>query len=65
MLFLQREGERLCKQAFVAKQVPNPGKVAVKSSNISIFNETLLALAIVLVELSLGPLETLQTPEDL
>lgn len=65
VLFLQREGERLYKQVFVAKQVPDPGKAAVEPSSFSIFNETLLALAIVLVELSLGPLETLQTPEDL
>jgi hypothetical protein len=65
VLFLQREGERLYQHAFVAKLVPDAGKAAVRSSNPVIFNETLLALAIVLVELSLGPLEKLQTPDDL
>jgi hypothetical protein len=65
VLFLQREGERLYQHAFVAKLVPDAGKAAVKSPDTVIFNETLLALAIVLVELSLGPLETLQTPDDL
>jgi hypothetical protein len=65
VLFLQREGERLYEQAFVSKQVPTSGKAAIKPSGLPIFNETLLALAIALVELSLGPLESLQTPEDL
>lgn len=65
VLFLQRDGERLYKQAFVARKVPNPGQALGKPSDTSIFNETLLALAIALVELSLGPLETLQTPEDM
>ena len=65
VLFLQREGEQLYKQAFVARKIPHSSKTAVNSPNISIFNDTLLSLAIVLVELSLGPLETLQTPDDL
>lgn len=65
VLFLQREGGRLYKQVFIAKTVPNRGKAAIKPSQTSIFNETQLALAIVLVKLRLGPLELLQTAEDL
>ena len=65
VIFLQREGEQLYQNAFVAKLIPDAAKAAVKSPNTVIFNETLLALTIVLVELSLGPLEMLQTPEDL
>lgn len=36
-----------------------------KTSPLSMFNETLVALAVILVELSLGPIEKLQTPDDL
>jgi hypothetical protein len=66
IVFLKREGQRLYNQAFVAKQVSKSNKTEPsRTFETSMFNQTLLTLGIVLVELSLGPLEKLQTAEDL
>jgi hypothetical protein len=65
VLFLQRDNEHLYDQAFVANKILKSGKQAIKPSGLSMFNETLLALAVILVELCLGPIEKLQTADDL
>ena len=65
LLFLKREDRRLYNEAFVTKQMLDSGKAAVRHTEIPIFDDTLLTLAFMMVELCLGPLEKLQTQEDL
>lgn len=65
LLFLRREGQRIYSEAFVAKHMLDLGKTGIQHTETPIFDNTLLALAFILVELCLGPLEKLQTQEDL
>lgn len=65
IFFLKRSDQSPYKEAFLAKKMLDSGKAAAHPSQNFIFNDTLLALAIALIELSLGPFKNLQTQEDL
>ncbi|KAH7405700.1 hypothetical protein DE146DRAFT_420818 [Phaeosphaeria sp. MPI-PUGE-AT-0046c] len=65
VFFLKRSDQRPYKEAFLAKKMLDSGKTAVRPTQNFIFNDTLLALAVALIELSLGPFRNLQTQEDL
>ncbi|PVI02302.1 hypothetical protein DM02DRAFT_626811 [Periconia macrospinosa] len=65
VVFLERGNESLYEQVYISSNILKPDKKAIEPSQLSLFNEILVALAVVLVELSLGPMEKLQIPDDL
>lgn len=65
IFFLRRSDQRPYNEAFLAKKMLDSGKAAARPAQNFIYNETIFALAVTLIELSLGPFKKLQTQEDL